>query len=133
MVKRLIMTRQYTRLSFRIDSKDRREDRDCYTLLATGFDANDSGDDNDDDDDDDVNVEKVEDKEENKISNDNDDDDDDPVVNKDDLPMFTLSYNPDQVNMPLPGFTSAIVFFVSSAFTIYLYYVGLTSGGPPIL
>mmetsp|Transcript_29083 Transcript_29083/g.31261 ORF Transcript_29083/g.31261 Transcript_29083/m.31261 type:complete len:104 (+) Transcript_29083:84-395(+) len=93
-------------------------------------------DDNDDDDDDDVNVEKVEDKEENKISNnidDDDDDDPDPVVNKDDLPMFTLSYNPDQVNMPLPGFTSVIVFFVSTAFTIYLYYVGLTSGGPPIL
>jgi len=138
MVKRLIMTRQQTRLSFRINSKDRREDRDCYTLLATGFDASDSGDDkdNNDDDDDDVNVEKVEDKEENKISNnidDDDDDDPDPVVNKDDLPMFTLSYNPDQVNMPLPGFTSAIVFFVSTAFTIYLYYVGLTSGGPPIL
>jgi len=119
------MTRQQTILSFRIDNKGRLENRYFCALFATGFDNdnNDSCDDNDDDD-----VEKIEDKkgEENKISN-----DDDPVVNKDDLPMFTLSYNPDQVNMPLPGFTSAIVLFVSTAFTIYLYYVGLTSGGPP--
>ena len=63
----------------------------------------------------------------------NTDDDNTPV---DDLPMFSLSYNPDQVNLPMPAFTSAVVFFGSTAFTIYLYYVGLTAEGPyrpPIL
>ena len=48
-----------------------------------------------------------------------------------DLPMFSLEYNSDNVDysqLPVPPFTSAIVFFVSTAFTIYLYYVGITGG-----
>jgi len=48
-----------------------------------------------------------------------------------DLPMFSTSYNPDSVDLsqvPLPPFTAAVVFFFSTAFTIYLYYVGITGG-----
>jgi len=48
-----------------------------------------------------------------------------------DLPMFSLEYNSDNVDysqLPVPPFTSAIVFFVSTAFTIYLYYAGITGG-----
>jgi hypothetical protein len=48
-----------------------------------------------------------------------------------DLPMFSLEYNSENVDysqLPVPPFTSAVVFFASTAFTIYLYYVGLTGG-----
>jgi hypothetical protein len=48
-----------------------------------------------------------------------------------DLPMFSLDYNSDNVDysqLAVPPFTSAIVFFVSTAFTVYLYYVGITGG-----
>mmetsp|Transcript_22875 Transcript_22875/g.48666 ORF Transcript_22875/g.48666 Transcript_22875/m.48666 type:complete len:133 (-) Transcript_22875:282-680(-) len=48
-----------------------------------------------------------------------------------DLPMFSLDYNSDNVDysqLPVPPFTSALVFFVSTVFTIYLYYVGITGG-----
>lgn len=48
-----------------------------------------------------------------------------------DLPMFSLEYNADNVDysqLPVPPFTSAFVFVVSTAFTIYLYYVGITGG-----
>ena len=48
-----------------------------------------------------------------------------------DLPMFSLEYNSDNVDysqLPVPPFTSALVFFASTAFTIYLYYVGITGG-----
>jgi hypothetical protein len=87
-----------------------------YTLFATDDDDNEKVKDRDD----------KEDKEKSKISKDDDDD----VVNIDDLPMFSLSYNPDQVDLPLASFTSGIVFFFSTAFTIYLYYIGLTSSIP---
>ena len=49
----------------------------------------------------------------------------------DDLPMFTLEYNSENVDysqLPVPPFTSGLIFFASSAFTIYLYYVGITGG-----
>ena len=119
MMKRPIRTRQQA--SF--DSfpgcgsiKGRRNnDRRRYTLFATDDDDNEKVKDRDD----------KEDKEKSIISKDDDD-----VVNIDDLPMFSLSYNPDQVDMPLASFTSGIVFFFSTAFTIYLYYVGLTSSIP---
>jgi len=48
-----------------------------------------------------------------------------------DLPMFSLDYNSDNVDysqLPVPPFTSAIVLLFSTAFTIYLYYVGITGG-----
>ena len=48
-----------------------------------------------------------------------------------DLPMFVLDYNSNNVDysqLPVPPFTSALVFFVSTAFTAYLYYVGITGG-----
>ena len=48
-----------------------------------------------------------------------------------DLPIFSLEYNADNVDyskLPVPPFTSALIFFVSTAFTIYLYYVGITGG-----
>ncbi len=51
-----------------------------------------------------------------------------------DLPMFSLEYNSDNVDysqLPVPPFTSALVFIVSTAFTIYLYYVGITGGTAP--
>eukprot|EP00531_Pseudo-nitzschia_arenysensis_P019873 CAMPEP_0116140418 /NCGR_PEP_ID=MMETSP0329-20121206/13832_1 /TAXON_ID=697910 /ORGANISM="Pseudo-nitzschia arenysensis, Strain B593" /LENGTH=125 /DNA_ID=CAMNT_0003635521 /DNA_START=65 /DNA_END=442 /DNA_ORIENTATION=+ len=55
-----------------------------------------------------------------------------------DLPMFSLEYNSDNVDysqLPVPPFTSALIFIVSMAFTIYLYYVGITGGtaAPPSL
>ena len=52
----------------------------------------------------------------------------------DDLPMFSLEYNSDNVDvsqLPVPPFTAAFVFFASTAFTIYLYYVGITGGVAP--
>ena len=51
-----------------------------------------------------------------------------------DLPMFSLEYNADNVDytqLPVPPFTSALVFIVSTAFTVYLYYVGITGGVAP--
>lgn len=51
-----------------------------------------------------------------------------------DLPMFSLEYNADNVDysqLPVPPFTSALVFIASTAFTIYLYYVGITGGVAP--
>jgi len=48
-----------------------------------------------------------------------------------DLPMFSLEYNADNVDysqLAVPPFTSALIFFVSFGFTAYLYYVGLTGG-----
>lgn len=50
------------------------------------------------------------------------------------LPMFQLEYNPNLVDynqLPVPPFTSAVVFFLSTAFTIYLYYIGITGGVAP--
>ena len=51
-----------------------------------------------------------------------------------DLPMFSLEYNSENVDvsqLPVPPFTSALVFFATTAFTIYLYYVGITGGVAP--
>jgi hypothetical protein len=118
------MTRQQTSVdsfpgsgsSFGMVEGRRNNDRCRYTLFATDDDENEKVNDRDD----------KEDKEKSKISKGDDDD----VVNIDDLPMFSLSYNPDQVDLPLASFTSGIVFFFSTAFTIYLYYVGLTSSIP---
>ena len=48
-----------------------------------------------------------------------------------DLPMFSLEYNSDNVDysqLSVPPFTSALIFFVSIGFTAYLYYVGITGG-----
>ena len=50
------------------------------------------------------------------------------------LPMFQLEYNPDLVDynqLPVPPFTSAVVFFLSTFFTVYIYYVGITGGVAP--
>lgn len=50
------------------------------------------------------------------------------------LPMFQLEYNPNLVDynqLPVPPFTSAVVFFLSMAWTIYLYYIGITGGVAP--
>ena len=58
-------------------------------------------------------------------------DPDEDEEDEEDLPMFTLEYNPENVEMPIPPFTAAIVFIVSTAFTGYLYYVGLTAGVAP--
>lgn len=47
------------------------------------------------------------------------------------LPMFVLEYNSENVDysqLPVPPFTSGLVLLVSTAFTVYLYYVGLTGG-----
>mmetsp|Transcript_8995 Transcript_8995/g.19414 ORF Transcript_8995/g.19414 Transcript_8995/m.19414 type:complete len:134 (-) Transcript_8995:88-489(-) len=47
------------------------------------------------------------------------------------LPMFVLDYNSENVDysqLPVPPFTSGLVLLVSTAFTVYLYYVGLTGG-----
>mmetsp|Transcript_3781 Transcript_3781/g.9914 ORF Transcript_3781/g.9914 Transcript_3781/m.9914 type:complete len:136 (+) Transcript_3781:138-545(+) len=48
-----------------------------------------------------------------------------------DLPIFSLEYNADNVDysqLPVPPFTSALILLASTAFTIYLYYVGITGG-----
>lgn len=50
------------------------------------------------------------------------------------LPMFQLEYNPNLVDynqLPVPPFTSAVIFFLSTAFTIYIYYIGITGGVAP--
>lgn len=65
-----------------------------------------------------------------KLEEDNDPED----LDDKDLPMFQLEYNPNLVDynqLPVPPFTSAVVFFISTFFTIYLYYVGITGGVAP--
>eukprot|EP00536_Pseudo-nitzschia_multiseries_P000474 jgi/Psemu1/300091/fgenesh1_kg.6_\ len=57
--------------------------------------------------------------------------DDDEFDDDEELPMFVLDYNSENVDysqLPVPPFTSGLVLLVSTAFTAYLYYVGLTGG-----
>mmetsp|Transcript_11481 Transcript_11481/g.33048 ORF Transcript_11481/g.33048 Transcript_11481/m.33048 type:complete len:132 (-) Transcript_11481:34-429(-) len=60
-----------------------------------------------------------------------DDEIDDEFDDDEELPMFVLDYNSDNIDysqLPVPPFTSGLVLLVSTAFTVYLYYVGLTGG-----